>query len=722
MRIQGSMRNRVYRNQFPAEERVSKEKDRVHFLLDTGTSLRVFFILFSLVFLIYSNSFRAAWHLDDYPSIVENQKIHITDLTPQSLCKSLQHPKKETLWRPLAHLSFALNWFAGRDDVFGYHLVNVLIHLLSACVLYLTISTLLRTPNLQSRYSATSHFISSLATVLWMINPIQTQAVTYIVQRMTLLASFFFITGIYCYLLARLADSRRQCALMFVYCAVSFVLGMAAKENAALLPLTIIVMEAIFFQNLANPQVRRRLLAFFAVGGLAVVILGGVIFLKGDLLSIFSGYGGRFFTPSERLMTQPRVLIFYLSLIFCPLPGRLSIDHDFALSTSLLHPWTTLPAIVLAVAMVVGALFQARKRPLLSFAILFFFLNHLVESSIIPLELVFEHRNYLPSMFLFVPVAEGTVCLLNRFRGNQPILNRSLISLMICLMISFGWGTYVRNKVWQTEVSLWTDANHKAPMLHRPLHNLAMARYDKTGQLDKALELYQKAAQLKMHLRSHRARLYGNIANIYYRTGNYAAAEVYFKRAVDISPFIEENRYRLAETLYQQHKWQAALAHVNVLLDKYSNSYDYLVIKGKIFMHCNDTVEALRSFRAAIRINPKRPEGLTYAGAVLMTFRAYERSEKLFKFALSFEPNNLLTYLRIVDVNLRRGHLNAATALTRHIVTSATVNDIDASLGDLSKEPFYQGVEFENLKKVIETDLENHIPGASSRFLQHPNN
>ena len=209
-------------NQFPIADRVFNEKGRDHLLRGTGDTFRTFFILFLLVLLTYSNTFRAAWHLDDYPSIVENQKIHITDLTPQSLCKSLQHPEKETLWRPLAHLSFALNWFAGRDDVFGYHLVNVLIHLLSACVLYLTISTLLRTPNLQSKYSATSHFISSLATVLWMINPIQTQAVTYIVQRMTLLASFFFITGIYCYLLARLAGSKRQRILMFVCCAASF--------------------------------------------------------------------------------------------------------------------------------------------------------------------------------------------------------------------------------------------------------------------------------------------------------------------------------------------------------------------------------------------------------------------------------------------------------------------------------------------------------------------
>ena len=218
-------------NQFPIADRVFNEKGRDHLLRGTGATFRTFFILFLLVLLAYSNTFRAAWHLDDYPSIVENQKIHITDLTPQSLYQSLQHPKKETLWRPLAHLSFAMNWFAGQDNVFGYHLINVLIHLFSACVLYLTISTLLRTPNLQSKYSTTSHFISSLATVLWMINPIQTQAVTYIVQRMTLLASFFFITGIYCYLISPFSGQQTSAYLNVCLLRGLFTAGYGRKRE-----------------------------------------------------------------------------------------------------------------------------------------------------------------------------------------------------------------------------------------------------------------------------------------------------------------------------------------------------------------------------------------------------------------------------------------------------------------------------------------------------------
>lgn len=675
-------------------------------------------ILLLLVFLPYSNTFRASWHLDDYPSIVENQKIQVTDLTLQTLYRSLQHPRNETLWRPLAHLSFALNWYAGRDNVLSYHVVNILLHFLTAWLLYLSILTLLKTPNLKEKYSATSHVISSLATVLWVINPIQTQAVTYIVQRMTILAAFFFIACIYCYLVARLTGSERQRILSFICCTTCFLMGITAKENAALLPLTIIVIEALFFQNLGNPQVRIKVLAIFSVGLFAVVILGGLFFYEDDLLSVFSGYGDRYFRPLERLMTQSRVLIFYLSLIFCPLPGRLSIDHDITLSTSLLHPWTTLPAIVFIIAVVIGALFQTRQRPLLSFVILFFFLNHLLESTIIPLELVFEHRNYLPSMFLFIPVAEGTVWLLDRYREKQPIVNRGLICLVIGAMIGFGWGTYVRNSVWQKEVSLWTDANRKAPLLARPVHNLAMAKYESSGQLDKALELYQKATRLKMHRRSHRARLYGNIANIYYRIGKLDLAEVYFTKAVDIAPFIEYNRYRLAETQYRQRKWQSALAHLDVLLSKDSQDADFLILKGCVLMGRGDAVEALRCFRAAIKSNPKKPDGFMRAGTALMALGAYDRSEILLKHALSLDPKNLLTHLRIIDVTLRRENSRKADVLIRQMFEAASIIDITACLKDLSGEPLVDTSGYTQLRQTISDKLKEHFSGASSKGVQ----
>jgi hypothetical protein len=192
---------------------------------------RVFFLLWILVFLIYSNTLQAEWHFDDYQNILENQNIRIPDLSFQSLSKALTHSSNVKMYRPLSYLSFALNWHIDRYDVFGYHLVNIFIHCLSAGILFLTIQALFKTPALQGRFEEGESFIALLAATLWAVNPIQTQAVTYIVQRMTLLASLFYLLSVYCYLKARLQPFARPKILFLLGCILSFVLGVASKEN-----------------------------------------------------------------------------------------------------------------------------------------------------------------------------------------------------------------------------------------------------------------------------------------------------------------------------------------------------------------------------------------------------------------------------------------------------------------------------------------------------------
>jgi len=701
-----SMNQRHFSSKIPTANSVCQDVTRVSAENRLRQfSYRPFIILFFLIFLVYSNTFHASWHFDDNPNIVNNPKIQITEITTQSLVRSMQRPGGADFWRPLAYLTFALNWFAGGKEVFGYHFVNILLHSLSACLLFLTILTIFQTPMLRGKHYETAYAVSLLASALWAVNPIQIQAVTFIVQRMTLLAAFFYISGILSFLKARLTNNRRHYILLFTFCVVCWLLAIASKENAVLLPLSLILIEVIFFRDLSNRQILMRFLAVFAAVGVAVVILGSFLFLGGDLLSMFGGYGDRFFSPMERLMTQPRVLFFYLTLIFCPLPGRLSIDHDIALSTSLMHPWTTLPAIVFVVVVIVAALSQIRKMPLLSFAILFFFLNHLVESSIVPLEMVFEHRNYLPSMFLFVPVAGGMVWLLNSYHEARPTAYRILIALGICLFIGLGRMTYDRNSVWQSEVSLWADANRKAPGLHRPVHNLAMARYEISGRLDQALALYQKAAKLKMRRRSNLAGVYANIAGIYYRKQDYKNAAKYFGKAYDIAPFDNDHRYRLAETFNRLQQWQPALAHIDALLARRPRQPDYLNLKGTILMQRGNVREALRFFHDAIRVNPKRLPGIINAGAALMAMQAYTNAEKLFKYALELDHRNLVTYLRLIDVNLRSGDIREAEVLLRYLVSAATVDDINASLIELSEEPLFDKKGYKKLAQSVATAL-----------------
>jgi len=651
-------------------------------------SRRVFFLLWILVFLIYSNTLHAEWHFDDYQNILENQNIRTQNLSFQSLSKALTHSSDVRIYRPLSYLSFALNWHFDRYDVFGYHLVNIFIHFLSAGILFLTIMALLKTPVLLGRFSGSESFIALLAATLWAVNPIQTQAVTYIVQRMTLLASLFYLLSIYCYLKARLQPIIRPKILFFVGCCLSFLFGIASKENALMLPMALLLVEIVFFQDMADPRVRRFFLGAIAAGGVLVLVLGFVLFLREDPLSIFNGYNNRFFTLPQRLMTQPRVLIFYLSQIFYPSPTRLCLEHDFSVSTSLVTPWTTLPAALLVIALIAAGILRIRKNPVLSFAVLFFFLNHLIEASVIPLELVFEHRNYLPSLFLFLPAAVGIKWLFDFYRVKSRPFYHVLITFVVLLLIGLGCGTYVRNRVWETEYSLWTDANRKAPGFNRPVHNLAWTYYERIGRYDLAIWLYRKAATLKVQRLSHRAKAFNNIGMIYYRLGDYETAAHNLQKARKMYPRSETIRFHLALTFDRQQKWEQSLRLLNPLLKKHPKNFEYQNLKGTILLQTGKPTEALAIFRKCLKLYPGRSEPALNAGVALSAIGAYPRAEHLLKYARSKDADNPSILLRLIDVNLKTGDTREAKKYLQILLKSDSIVAITSAMKAYGRQPY----------------------------------
>ena len=306
-------------------------------------------LLSVLVFLIYSNTFNSSWHLDDLPHITQNRIIHIKDIHPGSIVQTFfAHPSSpERLYRPIVCLTFAINWYLGQDHIVGYHLVNISVHALTALMLFLTILNLFKSPNLKGKYAGSEYLIALLAACLWAINPIQTQAITYIVQRMASMAAMFYVLGVFFYIKVRLNASSFQRVLLSLGCVFSFLFAIGSKENAFTLPLTLLLIEIIFFIDLSHPETKRKVSWVAAISVILVVLLGASILLKGDHFGLLKGYATRGFTLSERLLTEPRILIFYLSLIFFPLPERLSFQQDFTVATSFFDPWMTLPAILL---------------------------------------------------------------------------------------------------------------------------------------------------------------------------------------------------------------------------------------------------------------------------------------------------------------------------------------------------------------------------------------
>ena len=568
-------------------------------LMEQSTKPKLVFIIgiWALICIAYSSSLNASWHLDDYQIIVRNDKLHLSHLDFDSLAGTFFAGISDKLYRPVSMLSFALNWYIHGADLLGYHIVNIATHCMNALLLYLVALSLLRTPRLAGIHEDTdTHWIALIAALLWALNPVQTQAVTYIVQRMASLAALFYLTGVYLFLRYKRAASNRSRFAWGLAIGASYLLAILSKENAVLFPIGIFLIQATFFPAAeSQPTDLRRtrvslMLALF-IAGVAIVVF--VLEYGSPLSFIDTLYANRPFTASQRLLTEPRVLLFYLSLLVFPAPWRLSLSHDVGVSTSLFHPWTTLPAMVALLVMVGLGLYYLRKKPLGSFACLFFFLNHVVESTILPLELIFEHRNYLPSLFLFLPLASVGVQIkrhlsLSINHGRHMIIGGS------CLLIGvfINW-TFARNLIWHSEKSLWEYEMLKNPGLARPYHNLAWSFYQARGDYDEALALYQKALTLKSQSTFEFASTLNNVGRILYLKHDYERALDYFERSINAHPQRTLAEYQIVMSLIQLDRWQEALERVNSALRTNETDPFHLKIKGIVLSRLGDNSGAI---------------------------------------------------------------------------------------------------------------------------------
>ena len=521
-----------------------------------------FTVLALLLLSVYSNSFHNSWHFDDAANITNNAAVHLNNLTWKDVKTALfgGHLDAHASPRPLVYLSFGLNYFFGELEPFGYHLVNLAVHFVASLFLFLFIRTAAGLVLKNEAQEHLAYHVALLAAALWAIHPIQTQAVTYIVQRMTSLAGMFTIMSLYFYLRGRVSSSKMQAAALLIACLLAFLMAVGSKENALLLLLSMGLCEVLLIKGSPSWSPAKKWGLFIAVIGAAAVIgFLWVTFTKGNVFSaLFAGYDHRPFTWWQRLLTESRVVLFYASLLLYPMPDRLSLVHGFQVSTSFLNPVATLIS-VLSILGIVGVLVGlAKKHALLSFSFLFFFLNHLMESTVLPLELVYEHRNYVPSMLFFVPFAAGFCFLLGRFQAKRGI-RVALWFFGAFVLTGFGHAAYERNEVWRSPETLWSDALMKAPSESRIRHNLGTL-FQGRGQLQKAKEEYEKALSLNNYPRKAEAAVtYFNLGNLHRDLGNFSQAEVFYQKAVAVDPDCHPALNSLAVFYEQEGKTEAVL-------------------------------------------------------------------------------------------------------------------------------------------------------------------
>ncbi len=595
------------------------------------------------VFGIYSNTLQNPFVLDDLSNIQQNSHIRITRLNFEALKQAgFESPLSN---RPAAYVSFALNYYFHQLDVAGYHILNILIHLACGLFFYFLIKTTLNSPALRSR-SQPYAWVPFLTTLIWLVHPIQTQSVTYLVQRMNSLAAMFYVLSVLLYARARQSEQNLTRYAGFAGCIISGLFALGSKEIAATLPAFIFLYEWYFQQDFSWIWLKRRIAPIAAV--LAIFTLLALFYLDFQPLDrILNSYAARDFTLVQRVLTEFRVVFFYMSLILLPHPSRLNLDHHFPVSHSLLDPVTTIFAIGFITGMVVLAFYTARRQRLISFCILWYLGNLVIESSVIGLEIIFEHRNYLPSMFFILMI----VMLLSRIH-RPPWLKAGALATIV---VVFGFWTFERNDVWRNSVSLWQDCAVKSPQKARPRNNLAVALV-RRGNIDEAISNYRKALQIEPNY----AEAHFNLATALRRQGKFDDAVYHYREMLRLNPDHRGTHNGLGAVLHEQGKIDQAVLHYAEALrldPEYSKAHYNmgvaLNIQGK-------TDRAVSHFKEALRLEP-RHSGVHYQLATALNHAGkLQEAVSHFQAALDLKPNHAEACYGLANARYKQGRVQEA--------------------------------------------------------------
>jgi len=640
----------------------------------------VVFSFLALGFLIYSNNLNVSFMLDDVSVIVRNPvlKYH------QGVAEIFRYDPS----RFITHLSFAIQARGNTLNPFSFHLVNLALHILCSILVYFLSKKTLALAKARGFEGDKNIFpVSFFCGLIFLSHPMQTESVTYIAQRSTLLAALCLFSSIILYLKIKENFSRR---LYFLNAGI-LILGTMTKPIFIVTPLIILLYEKCFFglsmKNLRKQFSLRQTIQYLPYGVVLTVIPMFLLLFSLSYLSqplnisnlVLATQTTSEISRGEYALTQLKVLVHYLRLLAWP--AEHNVDYDMALSHNLFEPKTFFSFVVLLGLM--GFSFFLRKRkPLLTFGVVWFFVVLIPDSSIFPLsDIIFEHRLYL-AVFGF-----SLVMCLALFSIVQNA--KRAIFFLLMLVLCFALLTYGRNAQWGNEEYFWKDVIAKSPAKARP-HNqlglfyekkewpsLADGEYQKAIALDEkyiepyhnlaksylrqkryadALALYQKA----MEFYPQDFDLHRGLGKAYAHAGEYESAMAQYQQALTIKPendgiFLEMgNLYAKAKNIPE-----ARAAFQRALQSNRYNTGAYYGLAQLNFEEGNDA-QALKELETAVSIHPRYADAYNLMGVVCDAAGDFIRAESYFKKAVELEPDLLNAYLNLVNFYRKSGRVDEA--------------------------------------------------------------
>lgn len=659
-------------------------REKKHIFLRSALQILAITTVFVVIVLaLYHNSLNGPFIFDDIPNILENHPLRLQSLSFKDLYDAGFHNLISNK-RPVAYITFALNYYFGHYDTTGYHVFNIFVHIMNGILLFLLFRTTLIIVHSSPDKSIMGQIIprSSLApetqasliafsaALLWLVHPLHTQSVAYIVQRMNSMAALFYLLAFFLYIQGRLSPVKIWRIFFFVGCFLSGILALGSKQIAVTLPLFLFLYEWFFFQNLDRRWLKKRIVPILCVA--FFLFFAALLFLGTDPLDkIINGYRNRDFSLLQRVMTEWRVVILYISLLFFPHPSRLTLDYDLPLSHSLFNTPTTIMSLLGIIGLLVLAILLLVKRErLVSFCILWFLGNLLLESSVVGLELVYEHRTYLPSMMIIFALV---------YLALRYIQIRWVVTALLCIaVVLFSIWTYQRSALWSDDLLLWQNNAEKSPNKARVRNNLGRAyasrelfdkaeyeylltidldpeyyqAYNNLGnvyslqkEFDNAIETYRNGLAVAPRF----ALLWYNLGNAYNEQGFSEEAFDYYTKALSLGPTADIH-FELGNSYSEKGMFDRAISEYRAAVGidpDYANAYHNL---GNVFYRMNRLDDAEQAFKRAITIKPGSVESLDALGVIYFLQGQPQQAIHLYTEAIQMHPDNAQLHFNLGNV------------------------------------------------------------------------
>lgn len=578
--------------------------------------------LIVLVFICYWNSLHGEFQFDDSRLIRFNFSLRDTTRWLEII--------RSEMYRPLLALSFALNFKLGGQDTYSYHLFNVIFHAISVCLFFVFLSR-----------QTSSRWLPVTAAILMAAHPLNTEAVSYISSRSTVLCAVFYFSALLFYD-SYLRSSRKRYAVAYILC---FLLGATVKEEAAMIPIAAFAYQLICH---GRNSIRKNLWLDVTAG--AILMAGGIFRVMVQLKQ-----GAPAYPLSTWIPTQVSVWLRYVWLAVYPAP--LNVDPDIpAIGFTNTGFWIS----ALVIAGLCAAAWRARKAsPFIAFW-LFWYLLNLLPSSVLPLQdFMAEHRTYLSNFGFAACVGAILIdfCL-------PKVKSAPVMALIICLLVSsYVFATAHRNRVWMTNIALWSDSVQKSPQKARAHLNLA-ASYLKHLEYDPAIREFLAAVALDPSA----PQAYSGLGICYLKgKGDLKLAEASFQKALGLQPDLTDAKTGLATIYFRQKKYAEAVQFFEQIYPQRRESVEVVAMMADSYLHMKHFDRAIWFLKQSIKLDPQTPGWYFHLMEAYFLEGNLEEAGRVYEQYSTFFPPSSQSRFLVAEMLIRIGRVQDATKILQEL-------------------------------------------------------